>query len=125
MILLLFESLRLSASILPRNLWNSLKRIKQNDFPISYHFLFRRSDLNIFLETTLQPEDPRWIGAWWLGFIVFGACAVLVSLPVFCFPAGRRLPDQKAIDSKRSEHAGEQPEETCCHYFRGKSGLII
>ncbi|XP_052764818.1 solute carrier organic anion transporter family member 2A1-like [Mya arenaria] len=38
----------------------------------------------------LSPEDPRWIGAWWLGFLVFGGGACLVAGPVFCLPASLR-----------------------------------
>ncbi|XP_067667496.1 solute carrier organic anion transporter family member 2A1-like [Haliotis asinina] len=40
-------------------------------------------------ETDLYPRHPRWIGAWWLGYLVFGAAAVIMSIPVFFFP--RRL----------------------------------
>ncbi|XP_046567065.1 solute carrier organic anion transporter family member 3A1-like [Haliotis rubra] len=36
--------------------------------------------------TYLTPDDPRWIGAWWLGFVVFGGIALLVSIPLFLFP---------------------------------------
>ncbi|KAK3611257.1 hypothetical protein CHS0354_004901 [Potamilus streckersoni] len=39
-----------------------------------------------FKETSLTPTDPRWVGAWWLGFLVFGGCCILSSLPLFCFP---------------------------------------
>ncbi|BFZ11093.1 hypothetical protein BsWGS_14132 [Bradybaena similaris] len=42
--------------------------------------------------TKLTPYHPRWIGAWWLGYVLFGSLALLVSLPLFCFP--RRLPGQ-------------------------------
>jgi len=38
------------------------------------------------LDHGLTPEDPRWISAWWLGFIVFGGGACLVAVPVFRSP---------------------------------------
>ncbi|KAL4217902.1 hypothetical protein ACF0H5_022641 [Mactra antiquata] len=41
-------------------------------------------------DTSMTPEDPRWIGAWWLGFIVFGACSILISVPIFFFPESLR-----------------------------------
>ncbi|GFN86650.1 solute carrier organic anion transporter family member [Plakobranchus ocellatus] len=40
--------------------------------------------------TSLTPSHPRWIGAWWLGYIVCGGLALLVALPLMWFP--RRLP---------------------------------
>ncbi|KAL3888225.1 hypothetical protein ACJMK2_000600 [Sinanodonta woodiana] len=48
-------------------------------------------------ETSLTPTDPRWIGAWWLGFIVFGSGCILSSLVLFCFPRG------KGVSSERNE----------------------
>jgi hypothetical protein len=44
----------------------------------------------------LTPEDPRWIGAWWLGFIVFGASAIMMSFPIFFFPASLRASEEKS-----------------------------
>lgn len=37
----------------------------------------------------IKPRDPNWIGAWWLGFLVFGIMAMLSAIPIFIFP--RRL----------------------------------
>ncbi|XP_067680089.1 solute carrier organic anion transporter family member 3A1-like [Haliotis asinina] len=45
------------------------------------------SKIPVDLQSTyLTPNDPRWIGAWWLGFVVFGGIALLVSIPIFLFP---------------------------------------
>ncbi|KAH3710165.1 hypothetical protein DPMN_069634 [Dreissena polymorpha] len=34
----------------------------------------------------ISPKDPRWLGAWWLGFLVFGGFALIFSVPTMCFP---------------------------------------
>jgi len=39
-----------------------------------------------FAGVDISPKDPRWIGAWWLGFLVFGAFSLLFSIPTMCFP---------------------------------------
>uniref|UniRef100_A0A3Q1FD73 Solute carrier organic anion transporter family, member 4A1 n=1 Tax=Acanthochromis polyacanthus TaxID=80966 RepID=A0A3Q1FD73_9TELE len=33
----------------------------------------------IHLTTEMTPEDPHWIGAWWIGFLAGGAAALLIS----------------------------------------------
>lgn len=45
----------------------------------------------------LHSRDPRWIGAWWLGYLFFAIGLSLVAIPMMFFP--RILPmgrDQKA-----------------------------
>ena len=39
--------------------------------------------------TDLTPTHPEWVGAWWLGFLVFGAMATLAPVFLWWFP--RRL----------------------------------
>jgi len=34
----------------------------------------------------IDQRDPRWIGAWWLGFVICGICIAIWSLPVLLFP---------------------------------------
>ncbi|XP_046852310.1 solute carrier organic anion transporter family member 4C1-like [Xenia sp. Carnegie-2017] len=49
----------------------------------------------------MTPRDPRWIGAWWLGFLVFGVLTMLLSILMFGFP--RELPGAKKrkLENKR------------------------
>ncbi|XP_028411530.1 solute carrier organic anion transporter family member 4A1-like isoform X2 [Dendronephthya gigantea] len=47
----------------------------------------------------LTSRDPRWIGAWWLGFVIFGIVIFVFSLLILGFP--RELPGAK---KKREEH---------------------
>lgn len=39
----------------------------------------------------IHPGHPRWIGAWWLGFIILGVLLILVSLPFFAFPKSLKV----------------------------------
>lgn len=34
----------------------------------------------------ITPDDPRWIGAWWAGFLLCGALLFFSSLLMFGFP---------------------------------------
>ncbi|XP_009327294.1 PREDICTED: solute carrier organic anion transporter family member 2B1 [Pygoscelis adeliae] len=53
----------------------------------------------------LTNEDPRWVGAWWLGFLVAASLVAVSAVPYFFFP--REMPKEvvsgKESDSKRSE----------------------
>ncbi|KAH3747199.1 solute carrier organic anion transporter family member 4A1-like isoform X1 [Dreissena polymorpha] len=50
--------------------------------------------LNLFVDinradidsVTMSPDSPRWVGAWWIGFLISGALAFLVALPIGGFP---------------------------------------
>ncbi|XP_060594234.1 solute carrier organic anion transporter family member 2B1-like [Ruditapes philippinarum] len=64
---------------------------------------------NIYItleKVDITPKDPRWIGAWWLGFLVFGACSVIFSLPIMLFP--RKLKSKSRM--KDLEMTGEKME---------------
>ena len=37
-------------------------------------------------DTQLSYEHPRWIGAWWLGFIILGGVQLIAAVPLFWFP---------------------------------------
>ncbi|RUS78913.1 hypothetical protein EGW08_013326, partial [Elysia chlorotica] len=52
----------------------------------------------------ITTRDPRWIGAWWLGFLFFGGAAVLASIPLSCFP--RRLKGRRNIEEAEPEEKG-------------------
>ncbi|NWU62967.1 SO1C1 protein, partial [Pterocles burchelli] len=48
---------------------------------------------------TITPQDSRWVGAWWLGFLIAGVASFLAAIP-FCFlPKRLKKPDNdKTLD---------------------------
>ncbi|KAI1242475.1 hypothetical protein IHE44_0006020 [Lamprotornis superbus] len=56
-------------------------------------------------EVQLTNKDPRWVGAWWLGFLVAASLVALSALPYFFFP--REMPKEvvrgKDRDSRKRE----------------------
>ena len=53
----------------------------------------------------IEREDPRWVGAWWIGFIVIGACIVITSIPMLIFPThmSREVKSELVEQSEKSE----------------------
>lgn len=41
---------------------------------------------------TITPKDARWVGAWWMGFLVSSALLLISSIPFWFLP--RSLPKQ-------------------------------
>ena len=40
-----------------------------------------------------NAADPRWFGAWWIGFMVSGIVATIIAFPTLMF--ARELPEAK------------------------------
>ncbi|CAB3362933.1 Hypothetical predicted protein [Cloeon dipterum] len=57
-------------------------------------FILASFSLEIFVDPALKPEfgttDPRWIGAWWLGWIPLGTMTLIFGSMMYMFP--RSLP---------------------------------
>lgn len=50
----------------------------------------------------ITPDDPRWIGAWWGGFLLCGALLFLSALFMFGFP--------QALDEQHLDGGGESEQ---------------
>ena len=58
-------------------------------------------------ETDITPRDPRWIGAWWLGFLIFGVISIFPALPLFCFPQRYKPKDKDDMPKTRTLTLGQ------------------
>ena len=66
-----------------------------------------------WLETELQPEDPGWVGAWWLCFLFSAVVSWLLAIPFLLFP--RLLPDSHLVKKERELEMAQK--------YKGKYGL--
>ncbi|KAF6020599.1 SLCO4C1 [Bugula neritina] len=72
-------------------------------------FIMGGSLLNIYVDHPkpppdgLTPNDPRWVGAWWLGFLISSIVSTLLALVMFLFP--KELPGTAAIRAAKVSEA--------------------
>uniref|UniRef100_A0A3Q1JCP2 Solute carrier organic anion transporter family member n=1 Tax=Anabas testudineus TaxID=64144 RepID=A0A3Q1JCP2_ANATE len=60
---------------------------------------------------TITYKDSRWVGAWWLGFIVTGAVVLLSSIPFWFLPKSLPKQGQEQSESKNTQLATVQEQE--------------
>lgn len=74
---------------------------------------------------TINHKDSRWVGAWWLGFIITGTVVLLSGIPFWFLPKSLPKPKKDEDQTKSTELAttAEQenflPEEN--HGHEGKN----
>ena len=62
--------------------------------------------VDLGVQTSLTQRDPRWVGAWWLGFAIFGVLCCFWSFWLLGFPKefpgtrARREREKKAMTNK-------------------------
>ncbi|GFN81181.1 solute carrier organic anion transporter family member, partial [Plakobranchus ocellatus] len=54
----------------------------------------------------LDINNPKWVGAWWIGFLLSGTFAVLLSFPLLAFP--RSLPGHTKYAAERGKEVQAQ-----------------
>ncbi|KAM3587681.1 uncharacterized protein V6R79_011678 [Siganus canaliculatus] len=55
---------------------------------------------------SITPKDARWVGAWWMGFMVSSALLLISSIPFWFLP--RSLPRPEGDDGRRENGAGSE-----------------
>ncbi|XP_045584595.1 solute carrier organic anion transporter family member 74D [Procambarus clarkii] len=68
--------------------------------------------LSIWIDPSKKPnidkKDPRWLGAWWLGFVFIGLALAVTSIPLFFFP--RKLPATLKREGKKMLRQADKDE---------------
>ncbi|XP_064621042.1 solute carrier organic anion transporter family member 4C1-like [Lineus longissimus] len=60
-------------------------------------------------EIGITPEDPRWVGAWWISFLVGSFLAFLCSAMLCCL--GKQLPEAESLRKDRMSNGHGTLEE--------------
>ncbi|XP_060063798.1 solute carrier organic anion transporter family member 2A1-like [Ylistrum balloti] len=71
-------------------------------------------------DVDMSPRDPRWVGAWWLGFLVFGAASIVCSIPLVLFPRNLKKQAVPVVEGKTREEMSrrEKIKESAMSYLR-------
>ncbi|CAK9823948.1 Solute carrier organic anion transporter family member 74D [Anthophora retusa] len=74
-------------------------------------FLLGYGCLSLYIDPSLHPvitkTDPRWLGAWWLGWIILGVTMSMFAVLIAMFP--RHLPPSKNTMVDTSKNDGNIP----------------
>ncbi|XP_056655322.1 solute carrier organic anion transporter family member 1B1 isoform X2 [Monodelphis domestica] len=54
---------------------------------------------------TIKPNDTRWVGAWWLGFVILGILSIAAGTPFFFIPKSLK----KGIKERKISVSSEAP----------------
>lgn len=75
-------------------------------------YILGASMLAIYINPSKTPDfdlnDPRWLGAWWIGFIIVGVLLLVSSPFLTLFP--QRLPSSTSDAKMIQEQRGKDPE---------------
>ncbi|KAL5284830.1 hypothetical protein ACFFRR_006882 [Megaselia abdita] len=69
-----------------------------------------------YLTPLINNNDPRWIGAWWLGWIIIALVLIFPSICISCFP--RELPERarrRMLEQNTETNDDKEKNETSFH----------
>lgn len=81
---------------------------------------FLSINVDPWFSTDRTPDDPTWVGAWWIGHVIFSILLLILSVPYLMFP--RYLPDSLLV---RKERAKEMAKVYSSKYVNEDSLVII
>lgn len=77
----------------------------------AFGFLLGFGCLSLYISPSLTPliekDDPRWLGAWWLGWVILGCLKLVVAAIITMFP--KELPKKSGKIVLANEDSEEQP----------------
>ncbi|XP_012941408.1 solute carrier organic anion transporter family member 2A1 [Aplysia californica] len=63
-------------------------------------------------DTSLDPKDPRFVGAWWIPLLIFGVLGVTIGIPMMLFPRHLISPKRQKMALEKAKIAFVGGEKT-------------
>nr|CAD7261265.1 unnamed protein product [Timema shepardi] len=70
-------------------------------FGMTFTSILLRLYIDPTLTPVITPSDPRWMGAWWLGWLVLGTLMLLCSFLIIWFPG--KMPKREKTKEKTTD----------------------
>ena len=81
--------------------------------------------MQLLLDVDISTRDPRWIGAWWLGFLVFGLTVVVFGIPLFFFPKHMKKENQVNHSNYKSDDDEEDTKPLLSMLLLETKGFLL
>uniref|UniRef100_A0A670Y895 Solute carrier organic anion transporter family member n=1 Tax=Pseudonaja textilis TaxID=8673 RepID=A0A670Y895_PSETE len=80
-------------------------------------------DFNRDISVDLTPEDPRWVGAWWIAFVICSFSTCLLVAPFSYFP--KHLPGTSKIRAEKISEAHHNGKQMCEYTGRSIKDFLM
>ncbi|XP_033100137.1 solute carrier organic anion transporter family member 5A1-like [Anneissia japonica] len=75
-------------------------------------------------DVQVSPDDERWVGAWWLGFLVCSICVFSSASPIIMYPQSMNKPEEEFDDESRLKQDAEGRVQMSFNSSSFKASLI-